>query len=88
VPDEVWKSSAPLGVRLLQRPRGRVRRASPAVRGPQCPARYPVFLYAGLLEHAPGMWPRRVIVADDGDPDLAAQAVLDHLDENKKSAQA
>lgn len=27
-------------------------------------ARFPAFLYAGLLEHDPGMWPRRVLVAD------------------------
>ncbi|WP_405460708.1 DNA polymerase III subunit alpha [Streptomyces sp. NBC_00101] len=38
--------------------------AVPALQSAWLKAHFPAFLLAGLLEHDPGMWPRRVIVAD------------------------
>ena len=38
--------------------------AVPAVQSAWLKRHHPAALYAGLLEHDPGMWPRRVIVAD------------------------
>ncbi|MCZ0999688.1 hypothetical protein O1M63_18730 [Streptomyces mirabilis] len=38
--------------------------AVPALQSAYLKAHHPAALYAGLLEHDPGMWPRRVIVAD------------------------
>ncbi|WP_327174945.1 DNA polymerase III subunit alpha [Streptomyces sp. NBC_01335] len=38
--------------------------AVPALQSAWLKAHHPAFLLAGLLEHDPGMWPRRVIVAD------------------------
>ncbi len=38
--------------------------AVPAVQSAWLKAHHPAALYAGLLEHDPGMWPMRVIVAD------------------------
>lgn len=48
--------------RILPRPGRRVRRPRPTARWLK--AHHPAALYAGLLEHDPGMWPLRVIVAD------------------------
>ncbi|MFF4227996.1 DNA polymerase III subunit alpha [Streptomyces sp. NPDC001820] len=38
--------------------------AVPALQSAWLKAHFPAALYAGLLEHDPGMWPKRVIVAD------------------------
>ncbi|MEY9967622.1 error-prone DNA polymerase [Streptacidiphilus sp. MAP12-16] len=38
--------------------------AVPALQSAWLKAHHPAALYAGLLEHDPGMWPRRVILAD------------------------
>lgn len=38
--------------------------AVPALQSAWLKAHHPAALYAGLLEHDPGMWPRRVIVSD------------------------
>jgi error-prone DNA polymerase len=38
--------------------------AVPALQSAWLKAHYPAALYAGLLQHDPGMWPRRVIIAD------------------------
>ncbi|GAA0424621.1 DNA polymerase III subunit alpha [Streptomyces luteireticuli] len=38
--------------------------AVPALQSAWLKAHHPAALYAGLLEHDPGMWPKRVIVAD------------------------
>ncbi|GHH43509.1 DNA polymerase III subunit alpha [Streptomyces candidus] len=38
--------------------------AVPALQSAWLKAHYPAALYAGLLEHDPGMWPMRVIVSD------------------------
>ncbi len=38
--------------------------AVPALQSAWLKAHHPAALYSGLLEHDPGMWPRRVIVAD------------------------
>ncbi|MCZ4121007.1 DNA polymerase III subunit alpha [Streptomyces sp. H39-S7] len=38
--------------------------AVPALQSAWLKAHFPAFLVAGLLEHDPGMWPKRVIVAD------------------------
>lgn len=38
--------------------------AVPALQSAWLKAHHPAFLLAGLLEHDPGMWPKRVIVAD------------------------
>ncbi len=38
--------------------------AVPALQSAWLKAHHPAALYAGLLEHDPGMWPARVIVAD------------------------
>jgi error-prone DNA polymerase len=38
--------------------------AVPALQSAWLKAHHPAALYAGLLEHDPGMWPKRIIVAD------------------------
>ncbi|MDF3141800.1 DNA polymerase III subunit alpha, partial [Streptomyces sp. T21Q-yed] len=38
--------------------------AVPALQSAWLKAHFPAALYAGLLEHDPGMWPKRIIVAD------------------------
>ncbi|MEU4077644.1 DNA polymerase III subunit alpha [Streptomyces venezuelae] len=38
--------------------------AVPALQSAYLKAHFPAALYAGVLEHDPGMWPKRVIVAD------------------------
>ncbi|MFC9682824.1 DNA polymerase III subunit alpha [Streptomyces sp. NPDC056948] len=61
--DEVWETVASFGAYGFCRAHA-VAFAVPALQSAVLKARYPAFLYAGLLEHDPGMWPRRVIVAD------------------------
>ncbi|MGW0801248.1 helix-hairpin-helix domain-containing protein, partial [Streptomyces sp. NPDC002692] len=61
--DEVWKTIAQFGAYGFCRAHA-VAFAVPALQSAFLKARYPAFLYAGLLEHDPGMWPRRVIVSD------------------------
>ncbi|WP_307825801.1 DNA polymerase III subunit alpha [Streptomyces sp. MBT33] len=61
--DEVWETVASFGAYGFCRAHA-VAFAVPALQSAVLKARFPAFLYAGLLEHDPGMWPRRVIVAD------------------------
>ncbi|GHB28928.1 DNA-directed DNA polymerase [Streptomyces umbrinus] len=61
--DEVWETVSAFGAYGFCRAHA-VAFAVPALQSAVLKARYPAFLYAGLLEHDPGMWPRRVIVAD------------------------
>ncbi|MFI1177514.1 DNA polymerase III subunit alpha [Streptomyces melanogenes] len=61
--DEVWETVASFGSYGFCRAHA-VAFAIPALQSAFLKARYPAYLYAGLLEHDPGMWPRRVIVSD------------------------
>ncbi|MFJ2397301.1 DNA polymerase III subunit alpha [Streptomyces sp. NPDC087843] len=61
--DEVWETVSQFGAYGFCRAHA-VAFAVPALQSAFLKARYPAFLYAGLLEHDPGMWPRRVIVSD------------------------
>ena len=61
--DEVWETVASFGAYGFCRAHA-VAFAVPALQSAYLKAHFPAYLYAGLLEHDPGMWPRRVIVAD------------------------
>ncbi|GGW24286.1 hypothetical protein GCM10010339_94100 [Streptomyces alanosinicus] len=61
--DEVWETVSSFGAYGFCRAHA-VAFAVPALQSAYLKAHFPAFLYAGLLEHDPGMWPRRVIVAD------------------------
>ncbi|MFJ9901108.1 DNA polymerase III subunit alpha, partial [Streptomyces sp. NPDC091280] len=61
--DEVWETVAAFGAYGFCRAHA-VAFAVPALQSAYLKAHHPAALYAGLLEHDPGMWPRRVIVAD------------------------
>ncbi|MFE7076488.1 DNA polymerase III subunit alpha [Streptomyces sp. NPDC057620] len=61
--DEVWEIVASFGAYGFCRAHA-VAFAVPALQSAYLKAHFPAYLYAGLLEHDPGMWPRRVIVAD------------------------
>ncbi|MFE7245182.1 DNA polymerase III subunit alpha [Streptomyces sp. NPDC057580] len=61
--DEVWEIVAPFGAYGFCRAHA-VAFAVPALQSAWLKAHHPAALYAGLLEHDPGMWPLRVIVAD------------------------
>jgi error-prone DNA polymerase len=63
VVDEVWGIVKEFGAYGFCRAHA-VAFAVPAVQSAWLKAHHPAALYAGLLEHDPGMWPRRVIVAD------------------------
>ncbi|MFJ2178767.1 DNA polymerase III subunit alpha [Streptomyces sp. NPDC087851] len=63
VRDEVWKTVESFGAYGFCRAHA-VAFAVPALQSAWLKAHYPAFLLAGLLEHDPGMWPKRVIVAD------------------------
>ncbi|WP_326708077.1 DNA polymerase III subunit alpha [Streptomyces sp. NBC_01474] len=63
VVDEVWDVINEFGAYGFCRAHA-VAFAVPAVQSAWLKAHYPAALYAGLLEHDPGMWPMRVIVAD------------------------
>lgn len=61
--DEVWEIISQFGAYGFCRAHA-VAFAVPALQSAYLKAHYPAFLYAGLLEHDPGMWPMRVIVSD------------------------
>ncbi|MFF3958477.1 DNA polymerase III subunit alpha [Streptomyces sp. NPDC001890] len=61
--DEVWDIVASFGAYGFCRAHA-VAFAVPALQSAWLKAHHPAALYAGLLEHDPGMWPSRVIVAD------------------------
>ncbi|MCN9243936.1 DNA polymerase III subunit alpha [Streptomyces sp. RY43-2] len=61
--DEVWKTVEAFGSYGFCRAHA-VAFAVPALQSAWLKAHYPAFLLAGLLEHDPGMWPKRVLVAD------------------------
>lgn len=61
--DEVWEIVASFGAYGFCRAHA-VAFAVPALQSAWLKAHHPAALYAGLLEHDPGMWPARVIVAD------------------------
>ncbi|MFI0020036.1 DNA polymerase III subunit alpha [Streptomyces griseus] len=61
--DEVWDVVASFGAYGFCRAHA-VAFAVPALQSAWLKAHHPAALYAGLLEHDPGMWPARVIVAD------------------------
>lgn len=63
VRDKVWKTVEAFGAYGFARAHA-VAFAVPALQSAWLKAHYPAFLLAGLLEHDPGMWPKRVIVAD------------------------
>jgi error-prone DNA polymerase len=63
VRDEVWKTVAAFGAYGFCRAHA-VAFAVPALQSAWLKAHYPAFLLAGLLEHDPGMWPKRVLVSD------------------------
>jgi error-prone DNA polymerase len=63
VVDEVWMVVREFGAYGFCRAHA-VAFAVPAVQSAWLKRHHPAALYAGLLEHDPGMWPRRVIVAD------------------------
>ncbi|MGA4544173.1 DNA polymerase III subunit alpha [Uniformispora flossi] len=63
VRDEVWRIVEAFGAYGFCRAHA-VAFAVPALQSAWLKAHHPAALYAGLLEHDPGMWPKRVIVAD------------------------
>ncbi len=63
VRDEVWATVEAFGAYGFCRAHA-VAFAVPALQSAWLKAYYPAFLLAGLLEHDPGMWPKRVIVSD------------------------
>lgn len=63
VVDEVWSTVREFGAYGFCRAHA-VAFAVPAVQSAWLKVHHPAALYAGLLEHDPGMWPMRVIVAD------------------------
>ncbi|MEW2623057.1 DNA polymerase III subunit alpha [Streptomyces sp. NPDC048106] len=63
VRDEVWRTIEAFGAYGFCRAHA-VAFAVPALQSAWLKAHHPAFLLAGLLEHDPGMWPKRVLVAD------------------------
>ncbi len=63
VRDQVWDTVEAFGAYGFCRAHA-VAFAVPALQSAWLKAHYPAFLVAGLLEHDPGMWPKRVIVSD------------------------
>ncbi|MFE2429966.1 DNA polymerase III subunit alpha [Streptomyces sp. NPDC059373] len=63
VRDEVWSTVEAFGAYGFCRAHA-VAFAVPALQSAWLKAHFPAFLLAGLLEHDPGMWPKRVIVSD------------------------
>ncbi|MFF4429774.1 DNA polymerase III subunit alpha [Streptomyces sp. NPDC001513] len=61
--DEVWEIIKGFGAYGFCRAHA-VAFAVPALQSAWLKAHHPAALYAGLLEHDPGMWPARVIVSD------------------------
>ena len=63
VRDEVWETVEAFGAYGFCRAHA-VAFAVPALQSAWLKAHHPAFLLAGLLEHDPGMWPKRVLVSD------------------------
>jgi error-prone DNA polymerase len=63
VREEIWRIIEAFGAYGFCRAHA-VAFAVPALQSAWLKAHHPAALYAGLLEHDPGMWPRRVIVSD------------------------
>ena len=63
VVEKVWRLIANFGAYGFCRAHA-VAFAVPALQSAWLKAHHPAALYVGLLEHDPGMWPRRVIVSD------------------------
>ncbi|WLQ43949.1 DNA polymerase III subunit alpha [Streptomyces laculatispora] len=63
VRDEVWRTVEAFGAYGFCRAHA-VAFAVPALQSAWLKAHYPAYLLAGLLEHDPGMWPKRVLVSD------------------------
>ncbi len=63
VREEVWRTIEAFGAYGFCRAHA-VAFAVPALQSAWLKAHHPAFLLAGLLEHDPGMWPKRVLVAD------------------------
>ncbi|MFD4526406.1 DNA polymerase III subunit alpha [Streptomyces sp. NPDC058470] len=63
VRDEVWKTVEAFGAYGFCRAHA-VAFAVPALQSAWLKAHHPAYLLAGLLEHDPGMWPKRVLVSD------------------------
>jgi error-prone DNA polymerase len=61
--DRVWATVESFGAYGFCRAHA-VAFAVPALQSAWLKAHHPAFLLAGLLEHDPGMWPKRVIVSD------------------------
>ncbi|KPI07463.1 DNA polymerase III, alpha subunit [Actinobacteria bacterium OK074] len=63
VREEVWKTVEAFGAYGFCRAHA-VAFAVPALQSAWLKAHFPAFLLSGLLEHDPGMWPKRVLVSD------------------------
>ncbi|MDX3454812.1 DNA polymerase III subunit alpha [Streptomyces sp. ME02-8801-2C] len=63
VRDEVWRTVEAFGAYGFCRAHA-VAFAVPALQSAWLKAHHPAYLLAGLLEHDPGMWPKRVLVSD------------------------
>ncbi|MFD5630118.1 DNA polymerase III subunit alpha [Streptomyces sp. NPDC127072] len=63
VREEVWRTIEAFGAYGFCRAHA-VAFAVPALQSAWLKAHHPAFLLAGLLEHDPGMWPKRVLVSD------------------------
>ncbi|NJQ01347.1 DNA polymerase III subunit alpha [Streptomyces zingiberis] len=63
VRETVWRTVESFGAYGFCRAHA-VAFAVPALQSAWLKAHHPAFLLAGLLEHDPGMWPKRVLVAD------------------------
>ncbi|WP_060880746.1 DNA polymerase III subunit alpha [Streptomyces scabiei] len=72
--DNVWEIVSSFGAYGFCRAHA-VAFAVPALQSAWLKAHHPAALYAGLLEHDPGMWPARVIVADARRHDVPALPV-------------
>ncbi|MGP3777144.1 DNA polymerase III subunit alpha (plasmid) [Streptomyces sp. SDT5-1] len=85
--DEVWDVIKEFGAYGFCRAHA-VAFAVPAVQSAWLKAHHPAALYAGLLEHDPGMWPQRVIVADarrHGVPVLPVDVSRSHTEHRVES---
>ncbi|MFI6528167.1 DNA polymerase III subunit alpha [Streptomyces uncialis] len=60
---EVWEKLKSFGAYGFARAHA-VALAVPALQSAYLKAHFPAALYAGVLQHDPGMWPKRIIVAD------------------------
>lgn len=60
---EIWEKLKAFGAYGFARAHA-VALAVPALQSAYLKAHFPAALYAGVLQHDPGMWPKRIIVAD------------------------